>query len=114
MFAWRLACAFGLSSTPALAAGNAARGYEIFKGTCDAATKIGPNLFRVVGRKAGTLPHFRYSAAMHGSGVIWTPDVLRRYVNAPQKTIPNVRMAFPGLNDPQKADDVVAYLETLK
>jgi cytochrome c len=115
------------SAAPAFAAGDATKGFQVFKGTCgvchlarndmstnDAATKIGPNLYGVVGRKAGTVKHFRYSAAMHDSGVTWTPDMLRRYVHAPQKTIPNVRMAFPGLPNQQDADDVVAYLATLK
>ena len=111
----------------AFAAGDPAKGFQVFKGTCgvchlarndmssnDAATKIGPNLYGVVGRKAGSVKRFRYSTAMHDSGVVWTPDMLRRYAHEPQKTIPNVRMAFPGLTNPKDADDVVAYLGTLK
>jgi cytochrome c len=121
-----LAAFLALSAGAASAAGDAAKGFQIFKGTCgvchlarndmstnDAATKIGPNLYGVVGRKAGSVPHFRYSAAMHDSGVIWTSDMLRRYAHAPQKTIPNVRMSFPGLPNQTDADDVVAYLATL-
>ena len=106
--------------------GDAAKGFQIFKGTCgvchlarndmsknDAATKIGPNLYGVIGRKAGTVPGFRYSVAMRTSGIIWQPDLLRRYAHEPQKTIPDVRMSFPGLPKQQDADDVVAYLMTL-
>lgn len=115
-----------LGAHPARAA-DAAHGLQLFRQTCgvchlalrnatrnDAATKIGPNLFGVVGRRAGSVMGFRYSPAMRGSGVVWTPDMLRRYIQAPQKTIPNVRMAFPGMPNPRDADDVVAYLETLK
>jgi cytochrome c len=121
-----LAAALALSAGAASAAGDSAKGFQIFKGTCgvchlarndmstnDAATKIGPNLYGVVGRKAGSVPHFRYSAAMHDSGVVWTADMLRRYAHEPQKTIPNVRMSFPGLPNQKDADDVVAYLGTL-
>jgi cytochrome c len=121
------AASAGLWVSPALAAGDPKHGFEVFKGTCgvchlarndvsrnDAATKIGPNLYGVVGRRAGTLPGFRYSVAMKSSGVVWTPDVLRRYALGPQAMIPNVRMSFPGLTKPQDADDVVAYLATLK
>ena len=115
------------SASSAFAAGSAAKGFEVFKGTCgvchlarndmskaDAATKIGPNLYGVVGRTSGTLKGFHYSAAMRAAAVVWTPDMIRRYAQAPQKTIPSVRMSFPGLTKPQDADDVVAYLMTLK
>jgi cytochrome c len=121
-----LAGAAGLLATPAFAA-DAARGAQIFKGTCgvchlaqphpalsDLATRIGPNLWGVVGRKAGITPHFHYSAAMRQSGVTWTPQVLRVYIHEPQKTIPNIRMSFLGLKNMRDVDDVIAYLETFR
>ena len=114
-------------ASPALAAGNAGHGAEIFKGTCgvchlaqphpavsDLAMRIGPNLWGVVGRKAGITPHFHYSAAMKASGVTWTPEVLRVYIHEPQKTIPDIRMSFPGLKNPRDVDDIIAYLQTFK
>jgi cytochrome c len=122
-----LAAAAALLASPALAAGDAAHGAQIFKGTCgvchlaqphpavsDLAMRIGPNLWGVVGRRAGTTQHFRYSAAMKQSGVIWTPAVLRVYIHEPQKTIPNIRMSFLGLKNMKDVDDVIAYLETFK
>ncbi len=117
------------ASAPAPAApiGDAAKGFQVFKGTCgvchlarndmsknDAMTKIGPNLYGVVGRKAGTVPGFRYSVAMRTSGIVWQPDLLRRYAHEPAKTVPDIRMSFPGLPKQQDANDVVAYLMTLK
>lgn len=112
---------------PPAPVGNAAHGAEIFKGTCgvchlaqphpavsDLAMRIGPNLWNVVGRKAGSTPHFRYSAAMIQSGIVWTPDKLRVYIHQPQTMIPNIRMSFQGLKNPKDADDVVAYLQTFK
>ena len=80
----------------------------------DALTKIGPNLYGVVGRRAGTQKGFRYSQAMKSSGVTWTNEALARYISAPQKTIPNIRMSFTGLPRPKDAADVLAYLDTLK
>jgi cytochrome c2 len=68
----------------------------------------------VVGRKAGTGEHFRYSAAMRGSGITWTPQALVPYVHEPQKTIPNIRRSFMGLKSLKDAEDVVAYLQTFK
>ena len=121
------AAAAALLASPALAAGNAAKGAQIFKGTCgvchlaqphpavsDLAMRIGPNLWGVVGRKAGTQAHFRYSAAMHNSGIVWTTERLRPYVHDPQGTIPNIRMSFRGLANMQDVDDVVAYLQTFR
>jgi cytochrome c len=120
------ACALSALAFPALAA-DAAHGAQIFKGTCgvchlaqphpavsDLAMRIGPNLWGVVGRKAGTAPHFRYSAAMMQSGIVWTPDRLRPYIHEPQKTIPNIRMSFLGLKNMKDVDDVIAYLQTFK
>jgi cytochrome c len=118
-----LAAAF---CTPAFAA-DAAHGAQIFKGTCgvchlaqphpavsDLAMRIGPNLWGVVGRKAGITPHFHYSVAMLHSGIVWTPDKLRPYIHAPQTTLPNIRMSFQGLKNMRDVDDVIAYLETFK
>jgi cytochrome c len=125
--AWAAAALCLTGASEAYAAGDAARGAQVFKATCgvchlargdanrnDALTKIGPNLFGVIGRRAGTLKGFRYSEAMKASGVTWTDDALRRYIAAPQKTIPNVRMSFAGLPRPKDAEDVLAYLHTLK
>jgi cytochrome c len=121
-----LAGAAVLFASPAFAA-DAAHGAQIFKGTCgvchlaqphpalsDLAMRIGPNLWGVVGRKAGTAAHFRYSAAMRNSGVVWTPQTLTPYIHEPQKMIPNVRMSFRGLKNMQDVQDVVAYLQTFK
>lgn len=115
------------AAKPAPAVGDAAHGAQIFKGTCgvchlaqphpaisDLAMRIGPNLWGVVGRKAGTGEHFRYSAAMRQSGITWTPQTLVPYVHEPQKTIPNIRMSFQGLKSLSDAQDVVAYLQTFK
>ena len=111
----------------AWAAGNAGHGAEILKGpggvghraqphpaVSDLAMRIGPNLWGVVGRKAGTTPHFHYSSAMMQSGIVWTPDRLRPYIHAPQTTIPNIRMSFQGLKNMKDVDDVVAYLQTFR
>ncbi len=82
--------------------------------TKGAPAKIGPNLFGIVGRKAGTMPDFSYSAAMKSAGFAWTADKLTAYVEHPQVVVPGNRMAFAGLTSPKDAADLVAYLSTLK
>ena len=76
--------------------------------------KIGPNLFGIVGSKAGTVPGFNFSAAMKKSGITWTDEKLEAYVMHPQQVVPGNRMPFGGLSSKKPADDLVAYLDTLK
>ncbi|HEY5338356.1 MAG TPA: cytochrome c family protein [Rhizomicrobium sp.] len=82
--------------------------------TKGAAAKIGPNLFGVVGRKAGSMPDFAYSAAMKSAGFAWTADKLTAYIQHPQVVVPGNRMAFAGVTRPSDDADLVAYLATLK
>ena len=79
-----------------------------------APARIGPNLFGVVGRKAGTFPEFSYSSAMKSAGWVWTADKIAAYAQHPQVVVPGNRMAFGGLSSPKDAADVAAYLATLK
>lgn len=73
--------------------------------------KIGPSLHGVVGRAAGSIPNFTYSAANKGSGITWTPEKLFQYLENPQRVVPGTKMAFPGYPDPQTRADVIAYLK---
>ena len=74
--------------------------------------KIGPSLHGVVGRPAGSIPNFTYSAANKGSGITWTPEKLFQYLENPQRVVPGTKMGFPGYPDPQTRADVIAYLKT--
>jgi cytochrome c len=75
--------------------------------------KIGPSLHAVVGRAAGTIPGFSYSAANKNSGITWTEEKLFQYLENPQRVVPGTKMSFAGWpTDPQKRADVIAYLKT--
>ena len=60
---------------------------------------VDPTLFSVVGRPAGSIAGFSYSAAMKSSGIVGTPDQLMVYLKAPRKFLPGVKMTFTGLPD---------------
>ena len=79
-----------------------------------APNKLGPNLFGVVGRKAGTFPGYSFSAAMKRAGFVWTPAKLSDYLASPQKVVPGNNMPFAGIADPKQRADIVAYLASLK
>lgn len=97
--------------------GDAAKGETDFVTckTCHAievgVNKIGPSLHGVVGRKAGSIAGFSYSAANKGSGITWTPEKLFQYLEGPQRVVPGTKMGFAGWTDPQKRADVIAYLK---
>jgi cytochrome c len=97
---------------------DAAHGQQIFA-RCAAChmvgpvsgTRMGPALNGVVGRKAGSVVGYNYSAAMKNSGLKWDAPTLARFLAAPMKTVPGTKMAFPGLANAQDQADVVAYLK---
>jgi cytochrome c len=98
--------------------GDATKGDKVFA-QCRAChvveegkNRVGPSLYAVVGRTAGTVPGFNYSKANKESGVTWTEDVLYTYLEAPQKFMPGTKMAFGGLKVPQDRADVIAYLKS--
>ena len=70
----------------------------------------GPSLKGVIGRKAGSLEDYRYSAAMKRSDVTWDAATLDKYVADPQAFIPGNRMAFAGIAEKTERDDLIAYL----
>ena len=72
----------------------------------------GPSLHNVIGRKAGSYSGFPYSRAMSASGITWSEAKLFQYLEAPRRVVPGTAMSFPGISDPQKRADVIAYLKS--
>ena len=106
-------------ATGALAADPAA-GQKIFKaqcGICHAVeagqNRIGPTLFGVVGRTAGSVPGFNYTADHKKLGVTWDAATLDKYLTNPRAMVPDTSMLYAGLKDDAKRADLVAYLGTL-
>lgn len=74
---------------------------------------VGPKHRGVVGRVAGTAPGYSYSAALKASGIVWTPAMIDRWLQGPQKLVPGSKMFFSIPNPKQRAD-IIAYLATQK
>jgi cytochrome c len=122
-FHWMLVVAgvTAFASTHAQAAGNASTGAVVFNrcAIChdnhrNGASKIGPDLYGVVGRKAGSFSGFYYSSAMKNAGFVWTNDKLDAYITSPQQVVPGNKMAFAGISSASQRADLIAYLDTLK
>jgi cytochrome c len=123
---WFVACGvvvFVVASTPLVRAalvaeaGDPEKGKSVFE-QCAACHSLGdpgdydgPMLKGVIGRKAGSLEDYRYSAAMKRSDVTWDATNLDKYVTDPQAFIPGNRMAFAGISDKAQRDDLIAYLQ---
>ena len=118
-----IAVTFSASMGPsnALADGNAANGAKLLSRctichsvTKDGGNRVGPNLFGVVGRTAGTVAGYAYSPAMKNSGLVWSEDVLGKYLMSPSTVVSGTKMTFGGFQQQQQATDVAAYLATLR
>lgn len=78
----------------------------------DGVNRVGPSLYNIVGRTAGSVAGFNYSDANKNSGVTWTTDVLFEYLEDPKGFMPGTKMAFPGIKNAQDRANLVAYLDS--
>jgi cytochrome c2 len=74
---------------------------------------IGPSLAGIWGEKAGAVPGFEFSDAMKNSGLTWNQATLDRYLTDPKAVVPGNKMAFGGLKDAAKRQDVINYIKSL-
>ena len=74
---------------------------------------VGPTLFGVVGRSAGSVPGFQYTADHKKLGVTWDAATLDKYLTNPRAMVPDTTMIYAGLKDDSKRADLISYLETL-
>jgi cytochrome c len=109
---------FGLQ--PAQAA-DAVKGAIVFKkcALCHVievgkASRLGPNLYGVYGRKAAAVPNYAYSTALKASGLIWTPDKLDGYIAKPSALVKGTKMVYAGLQNPTDRADLIAFLKSKK
>jgi cytochrome c len=123
----RLFALAALLATPAAYAsgdmtGDAAKGKELVMTTCVAChsvikednSKVGPSLFGVVGRTAGTAKSLLgASENLKKYGVIWDAQTLDEFLADPDAKLPGTPMSGKVI-DPKQRADAIAYLETLK
>ena len=107
--------ALALSVGAAEAAGDAKRGEQLYArcAACHALAydRVGPRHCALMGRRAGSIESFDYSAAMKKSGIVWNAKTLDRFLAAPMQRVPGTTMTYAGVTDPRERADLVAYLE---
>ena len=101
---WLATGMVALAGSVALAAGDPPAGEKVFTGKCKVChvadadeNKVGPSLYHVFGRQAGTLKGFKYSQAMKESGITWTEETLDAYLADPKSYVKGNKMMFVGL-----------------
>ena len=72
---------------------------------------VGPNLYRVFGRQAGTKADYKYSDAVKAAGFKWDADHIDHWLTKPKDYLPGTKMTFVGLPDAKDRTDLIAYLK---
>ena len=75
---------------------------------------MGPSLFGVYGRKAGTLDGYTYSDGLKAGAWTWDDAKLAAWLANPKAVVPTTKMAFPGVKNPDDITAIVGFLKTLK
>ena len=96
---------------------NAADGAKIFK-KCAAChsiargggNKIGPSLWSVLGRNAGTVPDYKYSKAMAAYAKPWSFEEMDGFLLKPKEWIKGTKMSFAGLKNAKDRAAVILYM----
>ena len=100
-----------------LASANVADGEKIFKkcAAChsiakDGGNKIGPALWGVLGRKAGSVADYKYSKAMTAYGKPWSFEEMNGFLTKPKNWIKGTKMSFAGLKNERERAAVILYM----
>ncbi len=73
--------------------------------------RLGPNLYKVIGRKAGSLPDYNYSSAMKEAGFAWDEEKLGRFIANPDEVVPGNNMKpYSGLASSDDRAKIIAFL----
>ena len=97
------------------ASDDVARGEQLYQERCGACHSLdengaGPRHRGLKGRKAGTQPGFKYSAALRASNIAWSSQTLERWIDDPNSLVPGNDMIVRLASDPQERAAIVAYL----
>ena len=102
-----------------LAMGNLEHGEKVFKKctachqiASDGKNMIGPNLWSVIGRTAGSVSDYKYSKAMIAYGKEWTFEEMNSYLIKPQGYVKGTKMAFAGLRKEKDRASVILFMNS--
>ena len=102
-----------------LSLGDLAHGEKVFK-KCSAChmiasggkNMIGPNLWGVIGRTAGSVSDYKYSKAMVAYAKQWSFEEMNSYLIKPQAYVKGTKMAFAGLRKEKDRASVILFMNS--
>ena len=111
-----------LLSSSSLSAQDVLAEQQLFNNACRTChsiqkddNRLGPNLHQIIGRKAGSLPEYNYSAAMRNSDFIWDEAKLARFIANPDEVVPGNKMApYGGLASVEDRKKIVHFLQPVR
>lgn len=72
--------------------------------------RVGPNLYDLAGRKAGSLEGFSYSPALSEAGITWNTGTLTAWILAPEAMVPGTWMLYHNPLQPDEVNQLVTFL----
>lgn len=80
--------------------------------TPDGANRAGPTLYRLFGRRAGTIPGYVYSEALTGSSIVWNAKTIGElFTLGPEHYTPGTKMPLQRIKSARIRNALIAYLE---
>lgn len=96
---------------PQIAFNNACRTCHSMK---EGDHRLGPSLYGVVGRKAGSVEGYPFSSAMQQSTIVWTEENLDQFIANPDKVVlGNAMKPYGGIDDPGQRGEIITYLKSI-
>ena len=104
----------GTAAAGGTIAGDPTRGKTLFEKRCGGchsldADKEGPRLRNVYGRKAGSVPSFRYSDTLKEAPFTWDAAQLNRWLTDTESVVPDNNMDFHVPNADERTD-IIEFL----
>ena len=98
-----------------------AKGQLVFNNACrtchttkEGDNRLGPHLYKIVGRKAGSLPNYDYSSSMKSADFVWDEAKLNRFITNPDEMVPGKNMKpYGGLASADDRAKILTFLRSL-
>jgi cytochrome c len=100
---------------------DAVSGQQVFNNACrtchttkEGDNRLGPHLYKIIGRKAGSLPDYGYSSALKGADFVWDEEKLERFIANPDELVPSNSMKpYGGLASTDDRARIVSFLRSV-
>ncbi|MEY8828570.1 cytochrome c family protein [Sedimentitalea sp. XS_ASV28] len=75
--------------------------------------RVGPSLFQIFQRPAGSVADFRFSKPFAELDFSWDQENLASFLANPKSFVPGTKMSFGGIKSPEDVTNLIRYLEDL-